>query len=78
MKPLRDKILVKIVNDSKLTAGGLIDVSVKPLRTVEIVEISKDSTSDLKPGDMCLCEYGGIEIEKNVFLCNENLLSAVI
>lgn len=78
MKPLGNKILVKVVNDSKLTEGGLIDVSVKPLRTVEIVEVSEDSETKLKKGDKCLSEYGGVEIEKNLFLCNESLLSAVL
>ena len=76
MKPLGNKILVRdIKQGEKKTESGIILEGVKEhYRKVEIVEVSTDSNTELKPGDICLCNPGGVELEDGLWLCNENLL----
>lgn len=76
MQPLGNKILVRdIIEEGKKTEAGIIlDTLQKPLKKVEIVATSPDSETNLKSGDKCLSEYGGVEIEKGLWLCNETFL----
>lgn len=76
MKPLGNKILVRdIVEREKKSEGGILLVGVREhYRKVEVVEISPDSDTKLIPGDICLCNPGGVEIETGLWLCSEGLL----
>lgn len=77
MQPLGNKILVRdIIEDEKKTESGivLVDVGNNPYRKVKIEKLSAESKTTLKKGDICLCNSGGVELEKGLWLCNENLL----
>lgn len=76
MQPLGNKILVRdIIQEEKKSAGGLIIVDQSnPYRMVKIEKLSGESKTTLKNGDICLCNSGGVELEKGLWLCNENLL----
>lgn len=88
MQPLGNKILVRdiIETEEKKTAAGifLVDSANNPLRKVIIERVSPDSkvrcfdkneeVVAIRSGDTCLCMPGGIELEKGLWLCNENLL----
>lgn len=77
MQPLGNKILVRVINEEeKRSAGGIILTDKDPLRRVQVKSVSPDTATDLKEGDICLSEYGGVEISKNLFLCNESLIWA--
>lgn len=77
MQPLGDKILVRDINEEKKTASGIILDAVKSFyKKVEIVAVSPDSTTNLKPGDICLSGRGGVELEPGVWLCQEKILDA--
>ncbi len=79
-EPLGDKILVRDVIEKKMSQSGLIlDAMRTPLKKVKIEAVSADSDTKLKVGDICLSEYGGVEMEeKGLWLCNEKLLSCKI
>lgn len=76
MKPLGNKILVRdIKQGEKKTESGIILEGVKEhYRKVEVVEVSADSNTELKSGDICLCNPGGVELEAGLWLCPETLL----
>jgi len=75
MQPLGNKILVKDIIEEKRSESGIILDQVKEhYKKVEIVQVSEDSQTNLKVGDICLANRGGIELEKGLWLCNENLL----
>lgn len=76
MQPLGNKILVRdIVEGEKTSEGGILLVGVKEhYRKVTVEAISPDSDTKLIPGDVCLCNPGGVEIETGLWLCNEGLL----
>lgn len=76
MQPLGDKILVKIVKEEeKKTESGLFLGTVKnPYEKVEVIAVSPDSQTNLKKGDICLSDKGGVDIEENVWLRSEKLL----
>jgi len=75
MQPLGNKVLVKDIIEEKKSASGLILDTVRDhYKKVEIVQVSKDSQTNLQPGDICLANAGGVELEKGLWLCNENLL----
>lgn len=77
MEPLGKKILVRdIIEEKKSEAGLILDFVKEALKKVEIVSVSKDSDTSLQPGDICLSNYGGVELEKGLWLCNENILDA--
>lgn len=75
MQPLGNKILVRDIIEEKKSYSGLILDTVKDhYKKVKIEAVSEDSGTKLKPGDVCLCNPGGVEIEKGLWLCSENLL----
>lgn len=75
MQPLGNKVLVRdIIEGEKKTEGGLILPDNDHYRKVKIVAISPDSKTNLQPDDICLSNPGGVELEKGLWLCNENLL----
>lgn len=74
MQPLGNKILVKDIVEQKKSEAGLILTGKDPLKKVEIVAVSEDTETKLSPGDTCLSEYGGVEIEKGLWLCQESIL----
>lgn len=77
MQPLGNKILVKDILEEKKSQSGLILDTVKDhYKKVEIVAISPDSISKLSVGDICLADAGGVELEKGLWLCKEDLLVA--
>lgn len=80
MQPLGNKILVRdIIESEKKTEGGLIIVDqTSPYRKVTIEKVSTESKTTLKEGDVCLCNSGGVELEKGLWLCNENLLDCLL
>jgi co-chaperonin GroES (HSP10) len=75
MQPLGDKILVRQIVESRVTESGIIlDPVKKQYEKVEVVEISPDTETLLKPGDICLSVPGGVELEDGVWLRSEKLL----
>jgi len=75
MQPLGNKILVRdIIEGEKKTASGIILKVEEHYRKVTVEAISPDSQTQLKPGDVCLCNPGGVELEPGLWLCNEGLL----
>jgi co-chaperonin GroES (HSP10) len=75
MQPLGNKILVRdIPEEEKKTESGLVILEAKYYRKVEVVQVSADSTTKLKPKDICLANPGGVELEKGLWLMNESLL----
>lgn len=79
MQPLGNKILVKDIIEEKVSQSGLILDTIKDhYKKVEIVQVSPDSQTNLKPGDICLANAGGVELEKGLWLCNEQLLDCKI
>ena len=75
MQPLGNKILVKDIHEKKTSAAGLILDHVKEhYKKVEVLAISPDSIAKLSPGDICLSDNGGVELEPGVWLCREELL----
>lgn len=77
MQPLGNKILVKDIIEEKKSHSGLILDTVKDhYKKVEIVAVSPDSISKLSVGDICLADAGGVELEKGLWLCKEELLVA--
>jgi co-chaperonin GroES (HSP10) len=75
MKPLGNKILVRDIIEEKKSAAGLdLSAVVTHYRKVEVVEVSADSNTELKSGDICLCNPGGVELEAGLWLCPETLL----
>lgn len=76
MKPLGNKILVRDIKEEKITSGGIILKEEVLLKKVKIERVSEDTQTKLQPNDICLCENGGVEIEKGLWLCNENILWA--
>jgi co-chaperonin GroES (HSP10) len=77
MQPLGNKILVRDIKEGeKKTEGGLIipETAQQQYRKVTVEETSWDSDTKLKPGDICLCNPGGVELEDGLWLCNEGLL----
>jgi len=75
MQPLGNKILVRdIVEEKKSEAGLILDHMKEHYKKVIVVAVSPDSESKLQPEDICLANQGGVELEKGLWLCNENLL----
>lgn len=75
MQPLGDKILVKQIVESRVTETGIIlDTVKKQYEKVEVVEVSPDTQTVLKAGDICLSAPGGVEIEDGIWLRSEKLL----
>jgi len=75
MQPLGNKILVKDIYVEKTSVAGLILDTIKDhYKRVEVVAISPDSQSILAVGDTCLADAGGVELEKGLWLCREDLL----
>lgn len=76
MQPLGTKILVKDIVEEKISEAGLHIIQKDPLKKVKVLAVSKDSETELKPDDVCLSEYGGVEIPQGsgTWLCNESLL----
>lgn len=75
MQPLGNKILVKDIHEQKQTKSGIVLLpDVGPLKKVEVIAISPDSQTKLAPGDICLSNRGGVELEKGLWLCREDLL----
>jgi co-chaperonin GroES (HSP10) len=77
MQPLGNKILVRDITEKEVvTEGGIILDPSKGnhYRKVVIENISPDSQTNLKPGDVCLANPGGVELEKGLWLCREDLL----
>lgn len=77
MQPLGVKILVRDITEKEKTteSGIIIDPSKSnPYKKVVVESISEDSETKLQPGDICLKLPGGVELEKDLWLCNENLL----
>lgn len=76
MQPLGNKILVRdIEEEEKKTAAGIFLGTVSEhYRKVKVEETSPDSDTTLKAGDICLCNPGGVELEKGLWLCSEGLL----
>lgn len=75
MLPLGNKILVKDIHEAKQSKSGLILDTIKEhYRKVEVVNTSPDSQTGLKVGDVCLADSGGVELEKGLWLCREDLL----
>ncbi len=75
MQPLGDKILVRDIIEEKKSASGLILDPIKEhYKKVKIEAVSPDSITKLKPGDICLSNKGGVEIENGLWLCSESLL----
>lgn len=79
MQPLGNKILVRDLPkaEEKKTEGGIIlnqEEWEKTYRKVKVEKTSPDSQTTLKEGDICFCGFGGVELEKGLWLCNEGLL----
>lgn len=75
MQPLGNKILVRDINEEKKTESGIIlDLVKDHYRKVKIEAVSPDTQTELKPEDICLCNPGGVELEKGLWLCDERLL----
>ena len=75
MQPLGEKILVRdIIEEKKSEAGLILDTVKSHYKKVKIEKVSKDSTSGLAEGDICLANAGGVELEAGLWLCNEGLL----
>lgn len=80
MQPLGNKILVKDYVEQKEAKSKIILTDKDPLKKVKIIAVSEDSQTKLKPDDICLSEYGGVETKhgSGIWLCNESLLWAKI
>lgn len=75
MQPLGNKILVRdLPKEEKQTKSGLLLLVEDHYRKIKVEAISPDSQTTLAPGDICLCNPGGVELETGLWLCNENLL----
>jgi co-chaperonin GroES (HSP10) len=75
MQPLGNKILIRDIIEEKKSASGLIlDTVIDHYKKVEIISVSTDSQTNLQPGDICLANQGGVELEKGLWLCREDLL----
>jgi co-chaperonin GroES (HSP10) len=85
MQPLGNKILVRdIIEEKKSESGLILDTIREHYKRVEVVSISPDSKLIffneageivcLKAGDKCLANTGGVELERGLWLCNEDLL----
>ena len=75
MQPLGDKILVRDIVESKTTESGIIlDTVRQHYKKVEVVAVSPDTQTKLKPGNICLANRGGVELEDGLWLCSEQLL----
>lgn len=68
------------IADKGKTAGGIFIPAAQQTvyRKVKVEAISETSNIPLSVGDVCLCNKGGVEIEKGLWLINENLLDAVV
>lgn len=86
MQPLGNKILVKdIIEEKKSNSGLILDTIKDHYKKVEVVQVSPESQAKylsdvgieypLKPGDICLADRGGVELEPGVWLCHESLLA---
>lgn len=76
MIPIGKKILIRdIIEPEKKTETGIIllDGNDK-YRKVKVEKVSPDSETWVKEGDICLATFGGLEIEKGLWLCNETIL----
>lgn len=89
MQPLGNKVLVKdIIEEKKSQSGLILDTVIDHYKKVEIVAVSPESQAKyfnehglphpLMPGDICLANAGGVELEKGLWLCNEQLLDCKI
>lgn len=80
MTPLGNNVLVRdvIEGEKKTQAGIILTDGNKQYKKVKVENKSPDSESKFNEGDTCLSLFGGLEIEKGLWLCNENLLQAVI
>ena len=79
MQPLGNKILVRELpkEDEKKSDGGILILKTeleKYYRKVTIEATSPDTKTILQKGDICLCGFGGVELEDGLWLCNESLL----
>lgn len=86
MQPLGNKILVRdIIEEERKTAGGLFipETAQETYKKVTIEAISpdtklhyllKDEDIKISIGDTCLSLRGGVELEKGLWLCSEDLL----
>lgn len=78
MQPLGNKILVReLPKEEKKSEGGILILKTeleKYYRKVAVEETSPDTKTVLQKGDVCLCAFGGVELEEGLWLCQESLL----
>lgn len=81
MQPLGNKVLVMdIIEEEKKSEAGLILLnSLTSCRKVSVTAISEDiDDPKVKESEVCLCNHGGIEVDKGVWLCDYGLLIAIV
>ena len=75
MQPLGKMILISDIGEKeKKTQAGIILQEINPYKKVKIEALSETTATSLQPGDICLSNPGGVELEKGIWLCDEGLL----